>query len=171
VREARLKIAQATYDRRITRSEYTPDVSLSLQYLQPYNIQVIPDKIFNVGLLLTWEPWDWGRRREELAEKSQVIEQAKQSLQDTEAQVLIDVNTQFRKLREAQELLRVTQALQAAQREKTRVTMNQYTQKAALLKDVLQDQASLADANHQHKEALLQLATAQAGLEKALGEN
>jgi outer membrane protein len=85
--------------------------------------------------------------------------------------VLIDVNAQFRKLREAQELLRVTQALQAAQREKTRVAMNQYTQKAALLKDVLQEQASLADANHQYREALLQFATAQAGLEKALGQN
>jgi outer membrane protein len=171
VRQARLKLTQATYDRRITRAEYTPDVSLSLRYLKPYNIQVIPDKIFNFGIQLTWEPWDWGRRREELAEKSQVIEQSKQSVQDTEAQVLIDVNTQFRKLREAQELLRVTQVLQAAQREKTRVVMNQYTQKAALLKDVLQEQASLADANHQYKEALLQLATAQAGLEKALGEN
>jgi outer membrane protein TolC len=92
-------------------------------------------------------------------------------VQDTEAQVLIDVNTQIRKLREAQELLRVTQVLQAAQREKTRVVMNQYSQKAALLKDVLQEQSSLADANRQYKEALLQLATAQAGLEKALGEN
>jgi outer membrane protein len=171
LREAGLKLTQATYDRRITRSQYTPDISLALNYLQPYNIQVIPDKIFNVGILLTWEPWDWGRKREELAEKSQVIGQAKQSLQDTEAQVLIDVNTQFRKLREAQELLRVTQALQAAQREKTRVAMNQFTQKAALLKDVLQEQASLADANHQYKEALLQFATAQAGLEKALGQN
>jgi outer membrane protein len=171
VRQARLKLTQATYDRRITRAQYTPDVSLSLHYLQPYSIQVLPDRIFNLGIQLTWEPWDWGRRREELAEKSQVIEQSKQSSQDTEAQVLIDVNTQFRKLREAQELLRVTQVLQAAQREKTRVVMNQYSQKAALLKDVLQEQASLADANHQNKEALLQLATAQAGLEKALGEN
>jgi outer membrane protein len=171
VREAGLKVTQATYDRRITRSQYTPDVSLSLQYLQPYGIQVLPDKIFNVGLLLTWEPFDWGRRREEMAEKSQVVEQAKQSLQDTEAQVLIDVNTQFRKLQEAQELLRVTQALQAARREKTRVVMNQYTQKAALLKDVLQQRSSLAEANHQYKDALLQFATAQAALEKALGEN
>jgi hypothetical protein len=49
--------------------------------------------------------------------------------------------------------------------------MNQYTQKAALLKDVLQERSSLADANHQYKESLLLFATAQAGLEKALGVN
>jgi outer membrane protein TolC len=131
----------------------------------------MPDKFFSVGVQLTWEPWDWGRKREELAQKSQVIEQAKKTLQDTEAQVLIDVNTQFRNLREAQELLRVAQALQAARREQTRVVMEQYTQQAALLKDVLKERSSLADANSQHKQALLQFATAQAALEKALGGN
>jgi outer membrane protein TolC len=171
VREASLKITQATYDHRITRTQYTPDVSLVLKYVQPYNVDVMPDKFFSVGVQLTWEPWDWGRKREELAQKSQVIEQAKKTLQDTEAQVLIDVNTQFRNLREAQELLRVAQALQAARREQTRVVMEQYTQQAALLKDVLKERSSLADANSQHKQALLQFATAQAALEKALGGN
>jgi outer membrane protein len=171
LREAGLKVTQATYDRRITQSLYTPDVSLALRYVQPYNVQVMPDKFLSVGLQLTWEPWDWGRKREELAQKRQAIEQAKKTQQDTEAQVLIEVNTQFRRLREAQELLRVTQALQAARREKTRVVINQYTQKAALLKDVLQQRSSLADANHQYKDALFQFATAQAALEKALGEN
>jgi outer membrane protein TolC len=171
LREARLKVTQANYDRQITQSQYTPDVSVGLRYAQPYNVDVMPDKFISVGVSLTWEPWDWGRKRDEMAEKRQVIEQARKAVQETEAQVLIDVNTHYRRLREAQELLRVTQALQSARREKTRVVMNQYTQKAALLKDVLQERSSLADATHQYKEALLQFATAQAGLEKALGVN
>jgi outer membrane protein TolC len=171
LREAKLKVTQADYDRQITKTQYTPDISLGLQYAQPYNVDVAPDKFFSIGIQLTWEPWDWGRRREEMEEKRKVIEQAKKTAQDTQAQVLIDVNTQFRNLREAQERVRVTQALQAAHREKTRVVMNQYTQKAALLKDVLQERSSLADANHQYKESLLLFATAQAGLEKALGVN
>jgi outer membrane protein len=171
VRQARLKVTQATLDRRITRTQYTPDVSLALTYAKPYNVQVMPDKFLNIGFLLTWTPWDWGKRREEVAQKTQVIEEAKRVLQDTEAQALIDVAAQFRKLREARDLLQVTEARQAAEREKSRITMNRFTQKAALLKDVLQEQATLADANHQYRQALLQAATAQAALEKALGEN
>ena len=112
-----------------------------------------------------------GKARETPEAIRKGIEQAKKTLQDTEAQVLIDINTQFRNLREAQELLRVAEALQAARREQTREVVNRYTQQAALLKDVLQERSSLAEANSQHKQALLQFATAQASLEKALGGN
>jgi outer membrane protein len=48
--------------------------------------------------------------------------------------------------------------------------MDKYTQQAALLRDVLQAQADLADANATYQSGLLSLWTARADFEKALGE-
>jgi outer membrane protein TolC len=84
--------------------------------------------------------------------------------------VLRDVNARFRKLQETRAALQVSQLGQETEREKLRVLSNRYTQKAALLSDVLQTEAALAHANQQYGEALANFWTARAELEKALGE-
>ena len=48
---------------------------------------------------------------------------------------------------------------------------NEYAQEAALLSDLLEAQCDLADADLHTTRALLDLATAQADLEKAIGED
>jgi outer membrane protein TolC len=85
--------------------------------------------------------------------------------------VVLDVKRRLRKLREAEELLKVTEMSREAAREKARITMNQYRQQAVLLKDLLEAQAGLAHANDQYQQALLGLWTAKADFEKALGED
>ena len=67
--------------------------------------------------------------------------------------------------------LGATSLAQEAAREKLKVTTNRYQQKAALLKDVLEDQERLADADRQQQQALLSAWTARADLERALGED
>src|SRR5262249_35764525 len=98
------------------------------------------------------------------------IEQADNGLREAEAQVLLDVNNRFRKLQESRALLVVTRAAQRAAQEKMRVATNKFKLEAALLKDALQSQAAMADANHQHHQALLTFLTARADFEKAVGE-
>jgi len=51
------------------------------------------------------------------------------------------------------------------------VMSNRYRVQASLLKDVLQAQTSLADANFQYQKALLGFWTAKAEFEKATGED
>ena len=61
-RQARLKEKQAEYDRRLAKAEYIPDLSLSVRYQGISNVQVLPQNVATAGFLLTWEPFDWGRR-------------------------------------------------------------------------------------------------------------
>ena len=61
--------------------------------------------------------------------------------QDAEQQVTQDVNAKFRSLAEARALLDTTAVQQEAEREKMRVVTNRYGEKAALLSDVLQEEA------------------------------
>jgi outer membrane protein TolC len=170
LKEARLKVKQAEYDRSIKKSEFIPDLSLTANHMRLYNVEMLPEKITTVGFILTWEFFDWGKKRAELAEKKKTIEQAVNGVKEAETQVLIDVNSRFRKLHESRSLLKTREIAMDGAKEKLRVMMNKYTQKAALLKDVLESQASLSDANRQYQEALLSFWTAKVDLEKAIGE-
>jgi outer membrane protein TolC len=84
--------------------------------------------------------------------------------------ILIDVGDKFRKLQETRQGLIVAGLSQEAAREGLRVNTNKYRLTAALLSEVLQSQASLAEANHQYQQAILAYWTARAEFEKAIGE-
>jgi outer membrane protein TolC len=171
IREARLKVKQAEVDRRIKKSEYIPDVSFGVTYMTFRNFdEVIPKNFASVGVVMKWEVFDWGRKRNQLAAKDKTIEQAKDGLHEAESLVLIDVGDKFRKLQETRQALVVAQLSQQTAREGLRVNTNRYTVTAALLSDVLQSQASLAEANHRYQQALLEYWTAKAEFEKAIGD-
>ncbi len=170
VREARLKVKQAEVDRRIKKSEYIPDVSLGFTYMTFRNFDgAIPTNSASVGVVMKWEVFDWGRKRNQLAEKDKSIEQARNGLQETESLVRIEVGDKFRNLQQTRQALIVAQLGQETAREALRVNTNKYKLTAALLSDVLQSQAALAEANHQYQQALLGYWTAKAEFEKAIG--
>jgi outer membrane protein len=172
IREARLKVKQAEVDRRIKKSEYIPDVSAGFVYMTFRNFDdFIPKNLANAGLVVTWEVFDWGRKRHELAEKDKTIAQARELLREAESGVLIDVSDKFRKLQQTQQAFVVAQLAEETAKESLRVNTNKYKLTAALLSDVLQSQSTLVEANHQLQEALLNYWTARAEFEKALGED
>lgn len=170
LREARLRQEQAELNRRITKAEYIPDVSLTVHNLSLSDVNLLPSNVATAGVLVTWDPIDWGRRKHELAAASKQIEQSKNTLKDTESQVLVEVAARFRKLGESRALLAASQLQLDAEREKLRVLMNQYEQKTALLKDVFQQRSSVESATSQNSQALLSFWAARADFEKSLGE-
>lgn len=170
IKDLRQKIKLAEYDRRLKKAERIPEVSFMVGYFSAFGVSVLPRNAAGAGFTLNWEPFDWGRRKHELAERERTIEQAREGLREAESLILIEVSDRFRKLREAQALLRVSKALQESAAEKLRVATNKYKLEATLYKDVLQSQAALAEAQHQYQQALLAFWTARADFEKAIGE-
>jgi outer membrane protein TolC len=171
LRAGRLKVKQAEVDRRIKKSEYIPDVSVGFTYLTLRNFEdIIPKNFASLGIVVKWEVFDWGRKKDQLAEKDKTIAQAKNGLHEAESLVLIDVGDKFRKLQQTRQALLVAQLGQETAREMLRVNTNRYKLTAALLSEVLQSQAALAEANRQHQQALLGYWTAKAEFEKSLGE-
>jgi outer membrane protein TolC len=118
---------------------------------------------------LSWEVFDWGRKKRELAEKEKTIEQTNNSLREAENGVLVEVGAKFRELQQTRQALRVAQLRQETARENMRVSLNKYKAEAVLLSDVLQTQATQADADYQYQQALLAFWTARADYEKTIG--
>jgi outer membrane protein TolC len=165
-----LRIKDAEYDLRMKSAEFIPDFNLVLKYFSPITSDVLPKHVAYAGFELSWEVFDWGRKKQEMAERKKSIEQATNRLADIGPQIVREVNGGYRKLQEARALLEVTRLGLEAEREKLRVTLNRYTQQMVLLKDTLQSQTAVADANQQYQNALLSFWTARAEFERALGD-
>lgn len=170
LKQAMLSVQQAEYSRRSKKSEYIPDVSAFVNYVSPFSISFVPKHIATAGIQVKWEPFDWGRKRIEVQDRELALDQSQQKLQELKAQVALEVGVKYRKLEESRLHLQVTHLNQETTQEKTRVMVVKYSEQAALLRDVLEHQSKLAEANHQYQEALLSYWTAKADFARAIGE-
>ncbi len=170
LRQAVLREKQAQYDRRIAKADYIPDLSLSLRYQGLNNVKVLPTNVATAGFYLSWEPFDWGRRRNNVAEKSKTVEQARNGLRETESQIAVEVGAKYRKWQEAALLLKATRTGRQAAAEQFRTTSNKYKEQAALIKDVLQAQARSTETEFQYQQALSSYWGALAELRRAMGD-
>jgi outer membrane protein TolC len=171
VTEARLKLKQAELDRRAKKAERIPDVSLAVAYSTNLNVDVLPRNLATLGVQVKWEPFDWGRKDQELAVKSHTLVQAQLGVREAEDHALVEINAAFRKLAEARSLLDVAEMARGAVREKLRVKTNQFQLQAALLADVLHLRTGLAETHDRYQQALLAFWTAKADFEQAVGED
>ena len=63
---------------------------------------------------MKWDPFDWGGRRDEVKQKDVSVQQSHYQLQETRAQVTLDVDNSFRKLGESRSLVAVAGAARDA---------------------------------------------------------
>jgi outer membrane protein TolC len=170
IRAAQLKQKQAEYDRRLAKAEYIPDLSFSVRYMGFNNFDVLPRNVATAGLLLTWEPFDWGRRRNQVSEKIKAVAQAGNGFQEAKSQVEVEVGMKYRKWKESVLLLKATRSAQEAATEQFRVTGDKYKEQAALIRDVLQAQARSSETAFQYQQALSSYWSTFAELRRAIGE-
>lgn len=170
IKEAEIDTQRADYDRRLAKSQYIPDLGAAFHYTSPFNTSILPTNVAAAGFEMRWEPFEWGRRRDEVKQKDTVVTQSKYQLDEARSQVLLEVDSSFRKLAESRSLLAVTEAARAAANEKLREVNDKFKQSAVLLRDVLEQQAAVANADKEYEESLLAFWSAKASFEKALGE-
>ena len=164
------RVRQADLATKSEKTHYIPDIAIQASYFSPANINFLPQNIGSVGALLTWQPWDWGEKRHKVRQAALAEQQTELSLEDTREQILLDVNSKFRQLREARSHLAVAEAIRDAEIEKMRNQKEAYSQQTILLSDLLKQQSSLADAEGQYHQAVLAYWSARADFQKSLGE-
>lgn len=169
LRGARLQTKIAEMDVRREHAKYIPDLSFQVSYLGFQNVNFLPQNAGTVGFLFQWQPFDWGYKKHRIAELKVTTEQKVTAERDVEQRVLLDVEEKFRKLGEARVLLDALTDQREAEQTKLREVTNRYNQKAALLSDLMQQQAAVSQAEAQYQQALAGFWTALADFEKAIG--
>jgi outer membrane protein TolC len=168
--QARLGVRQADTELRIKKAESIPEVSLAVTYYSFVNVDLLPRNVALAGLQLKWEPFDWGRRGKEKAEKTLQVEQASRRAREAEDRVRVEVKDRFRKLQQARLLVDAERLGREAASERLRVATARHGEDAALLKDLLEAQAGLSAAHASYDRAVLAFWTARAEFQKAIGE-
>ncbi len=172
VRQARLRQEQAEWDVKAKKAEYIPDVAIEFNSLALINFnRFIPNQTQSVGLSLSWEPFDWGRKKQELSQKRYAVEQARNGVAEAESLIVLDVNEKHRELAQNRLRLRSAQLARDTAMERLRVVKNRYDADAALLRDVLNAQVAVEKGNTNFEQALLAFWDARAEFERALGED
>jgi len=164
------RMHQAELATKSEKTNYIPDIAIQASYVSPVNVNFLPQNIGSVGALFTWQPWDWGEKGHKVREARLTEKQAGLSVEDTREQIVLDVDTNFRHLRETHAHLAVAEALRDAEGEKMRNQKEAYSQQSILLSDLLKQQSSLADAESQYRQAVLAYWSARADFQKTLGE-
>jgi outer membrane protein len=171
IRQARIKMDQAVYARRIEKAQYIPQIGVDYLFLAPFSAQGLPQYINTVGIQLKWDVYDWGYKKHLMDQDQRTIEQTKLNLTETQSQVAVDLGNRFRKLREARANVKVAQLAQQAEKEKLDVVLEQYKQKVTLLTNVMTEQANMAQTVAQYQQAIAAFWTARSDFEKSLGED
>lgn len=171
IKLAQLQKQKAELEVSREKAESIPDIGLSMHYLSFQNISFLPTNAATAGLAMQWQPYDWGYKRHRREELRSIASQTSLKASDVEQKVLLDVDQKFRQLKLSRMLLAVRQAAVEAEQEKLRELNNRYLQKAALLSDLLSQQASLTQAQSQYHQALGDFWVAKADFEHALGED
>lgn len=170
LREAQLRVQQAQQGVDAKRAERIPDLNLTMRFFGLNNVEVLPPAVAAVGLQATWDIFDWGRKRSEISASERVRTEAELSLLETQAQVRLDVDVRYRQLMEARELIGVADVARKAADQRLRLTRARFEAQSALRGDVLQAEASMAEAERDYRRAVLASLTAEADLQRAIGE-
>jgi len=169
MRQAELNIALAEKQIAIDEYGYLPDVDLIVDYSHN-NDDLLPNDSLYVGVVLSWEFYDWGRRSSTIAGDRISVSQAMNDLSSTRADVIADVNASLRDIENALAAIEAARVSQKAGEEKLRVTQNRYNEQVALLSDLFDAEHDLSEANDNYFEAVLDAYEAQAELSRAIGE-
>jgi len=169
LQKAKLQTSYSDYGVRLGRAAYIPDVSLVVRYIAPVTADQLPKQIAYAGIEISWDIFDWGKKSHALEQSKKALEQAKNAAEDAASQVVLDVNSGFRKLQDAEAFVKVSEANREYARQALREVTDQFRQQAALLKDVLNAQATLGQASTQYQQAVLSYWEARANFDKAVG--
>lgn len=170
IRQADLQVRLAGLDVRLRQGDQRPQISLTVNHLTGHRTaEYLPHTMTSAGVLVTWEPFDWGRRRHELRDKRLAVTQAGEAATAARDAVQYSVHAAVRRCREAEAALRAATEKLAWAREKARVIDNRLREKAALLREALEAQTLLADCVQEQHQRVLDLRISSADLEQAQG--
>jgi outer membrane protein TolC len=152
------------------RLEFVPNISAFAEYVYQNGVPLLPANSATVGLRMDWTISEFGKRTGMIRERKSQVSQAKENLQITEDRLRIEVGKKLRKLRRCATSLEAAQASVTARTEMRRIVANQVEAKTVNASSLTEAEAKLTEAEAQLFEARMERATAQAELEKLLGE-
>jgi multidrug efflux pump subunit AcrB/outer membrane protein TolC len=165
IESAESQVEKARAAVRAARAEYIPEIGAFAQYIHQDGAPFISANNGVVGFHMTWTVFEFGKRHNQVLERTAQVAEAEESLAHTKKRVQLDVEKAVRRLNRADTALESAKQLLASTTESRRVTADEveagFTNRSALLDveaGLLSAQASFLQAEYDRSVAAADLA-------------
>jgi outer membrane protein TolC/preprotein translocase subunit SecF len=139
VQAARETVAKARCGLRAAQYEYIPDIGAFALHTYQSGVPFLAHSFGTFGLRMTWNIFDWGKRKGVVGQREALLTQAEENLRRVTDRVSVEVDKAYRKLERTELMISVATEALALQRESERLNGNQF--KAGVISEAKNAQA------------------------------
>jgi len=154
---------------RAARAEYVPEVSAFVQHIYQDGVPLLSNNNGIAGLKMDWKMFDFGKRRDEVAEREAELASARENLKRTKDGVAVEVEKAWHKVKRAEQMMQVADEALKLRREMDRLASEQLSAGVVLSAARTEAKANLAKAEADTLAAGLGYRLARAELDQAMG--
>lgn len=158
LRAAREGVEKSHHGINAAHDAYIPDVTLFAKHIYQDGAPFLTHNVGVFGATLTWDIFDWGKRKAVIGEREAQLLQADENSERIESRIQVNVDKALRKLQKTRQMMEVSQEALALRRENERLSSNQlkagtitdakYLEVVAAVKEAETDELA-ASLNHQ----------------------
>ena len=123
--EAQQTVEKAQRGVKAAKAEYIPDVTAYGEHIYQDGVPFLSRNNGVLGVRMEWEVFDFGKRKQTLAEREAAMAAAEENLRHLRNQVLIRVQKAYRKLDRSRQMIELAQEATALRRESARLSSDQ----------------------------------------------
>jgi len=171
IKAAQESVNKAQNGVKAAKLDYIPDISAFGQYTYQDGIPFLDHNIGVVGLRMTWDIWDWGKKRGVVAQRKEQLTQADENLLRVKRRIEVEVNKAYRKLEQTKRLIDVARESLALQKENLRLKSNGMKSGTATEAQYATALAALKKAEYEELQALLGYSLAAEDLKRIIASS
>jgi outer membrane protein len=169
IAEARAEVEKAASAVRLANYDFVPDVEVFARYSHTSNVPFIASNFGTLGVRLSYELFNGGKKHATLREREVELAQAKENLARISDEVELRVQTAYNTLERTQQMIAVSQELVSLRAEGRRMTLEQVAHGSALPSQSLTAVAQELEAQAGMLQSQLDYLQAAAAMEDAIG--
>jgi len=149
--------------------EYIPDLTLFAKHGYQDGAPFVENNIDIVGVELSWNIFDWGKRRGDIGQRVAQRSQAQENLARVDRRIGIEIDKVYRKLERSQQMVEVAREALSLFRENARLSENRLKAGTVTTAEHADVVATLKRAEMEELQASLQYRLARAELNRITG--
>jgi multidrug efflux pump subunit AcrB/outer membrane protein TolC len=166
---ARQAVEKSRHAVRAARDEYIPDVTLFAKHGYQDGAPFLVKNMGFFGAELSWNIFDWGKRKGEVGQRVAQQSQAEENLVRIDKRIVIEIDKVYRKLERSKKMLDVTREALSLWKENTRLSENSLKAGTVTAARHAETVAALRKAEAEALQASLEYRLALAELDKTIG--
>jgi multidrug efflux pump subunit AcrB/outer membrane protein TolC len=168
-----IKAAQQSVDKaqsgvKATQLDYIPDITAFGRHTYQDGVPFLTNNIGMFGVKMTWDIFDWGKKRDVVAQRKEQLAQANENFHRVKKRIEVEVDKAYRKLEQTRRLIDVAREVLVLHKENLRLKSDGMKTGTATEAQYATAVASVKNAEYEELQALLGYYLAVADLKRII---